>query len=243
MYIMSVNVNIFPVFINDPLNLLEDDRKRHHSLEDLRKRFTCNFYAEGDKVYAYGRTPSELLEMGFRSVVKTPQEIPKTTCRVILEGFCNKLTAVGYNIERLGFRMQAFDVRNPIPLNIKELVLLKGCELRTVYLKDLLTNNLIFGLIIDLKFKLEYERKTCSYFDIRRNISQKYGDAAARSAIREIRVKTGDLTPDGKINLQASKFRYENILSIMKEAGDEIELPTGNKAIVSLQPTPIIIGV
>ena len=243
MSIMSVNINIFPVFINDPLNLLEDDRKRHHSLEDLRKSFTCNFYAEGDKVYAYGRTPPELLEMGFRSVAKPPQEIPKTTCRVILEGLCNRLASVGYNIEWRGFRAQAFDVKNTIPLNIKELMLLKGCELRTVYLKDALTNNLVFGLIIDLKFKLEYEGKACSYFDIRRNISQKYGVVTARDAIREIRVKTGDLTPDGKMNVQSSKFRYENILSIMKEVGDKIELPTGNEARVSLQPTPITIGV
>jgi ribosomal protein S24E len=240
---MSLCVNIFSIFINDQLNLLEDDRKKYHSLEDLRKHFTCNFYAEEDKVYAYGKTSPELSSIGFRPVRKTPQEIPKTTCRIILEGFCNRLASVGYSVEPRGFRMQAFDTKNPIPLNIKELVLLKGCELRTVYLKDVLSNNLVFGLIMDLKFKFEYEGKTSSYSDIRRNISQKYGFTVAQNTIREIRVKTGDLTPAGKVNAQSSKFHYDNILSIIKEVGNKIELPTHNEAIVSLQPTPIIIGV
>lgn len=40
----------------------------------------------------------------------------------------------------------------------------------------------------------------------------KYGEPRAREIIKEIRVKTGYLTPSGKINAQASKFRYENIL-------------------------------
>jgi hypothetical protein len=107
----------------------------------------------------------------------------------------------------------------------------------------MLTNNLVFGLIVDLKFKLGCEGKARSYSDIWKNISQKYGTKIARDVIREIKVKTGDLTPAGKVNAQSSKFRYENIMSIVKEVGERIELPNGNKAILSLQPTPIVIGV
>ncbi|MGB9760310.1 MAG: hypothetical protein ACPLZG_10830 [Thermoproteota archaeon] len=240
---MNVSTNVFPVFIDGSLNLLEDDRRRHPSLEDLRNRFPCNFYAEGDKVYAYGKNSYELEKIGFSTVFKAPQEIPKTTCRIILEGFCNRLLSIGYRIERRGFARQAFDFKNPFSLSIRELTLLKGCEFRTVYLKDMLTNNLVFGLIVDLKFKLGCEGKARSYSDIWKNISQKYGTKIARDVIREIKVKTGDLTPAGKVNAQSSKFRYENIMSIVKEVGERIELPNGNKAILSLQPTPIVIGV
>jgi hypothetical protein len=71
----------------------------------------------------------------------------------------------------------------------------------------------------------------------------KYGEPRAREIIKEIRVKTGDLTPSGKMNAQASKFRYENILSIIEQVGNKIELPDGNEAIISSQPTSIIIEV
>jgi ribosomal protein S24E len=162
---------------------------------------------------------------------------------MILEGFCNKLSLIGFSIERRKFITQAFDVKNPISLSLKELRLLKGCELRTVYLKDMLTNRLVFGIILDLKFKIEYERKVYSYKQIKNIISSKYGEPISREIIREIRVKTGDLTPSGKMNAQASKFRYENILTIMERVGDKIELPDGNEAIISLQPTSIVIEV
>jgi len=243
--ILDINVNIFPVTITNLLKLFEDERKKYQSLRELRERFPCNFYADGDKVYAYGKDALEVTRIGFRAVTKSPDEVPKTTCRMILEGFCNKLYSIGFRIERRKFITQAFDVKNPILLSIKELQvrLLKGCELRTVYLKDMLTNRLVFGIILDLKFKIEYQGEACSYKQIRNIISLKYGEPSAREIIREIRVKTGDLTPSGKMNAQASKFRYENILSIMEKVGDKIELPDGNEAIVSLQPIPIVIEV
>jgi hypothetical protein len=162
---------------------------------------------------------------------------------MILEGFCTRLHSIGYNIERRKFITQAFDARNPIPLSVEGFQLLKGCELRTVYLKDMLTNRLVFGVILDLKFKIEYKGEPCSYADVRSIVSLKYSDAMAKDIIREIRVKTGDLTPRGRMNAQASKFRYENILNIMEQVGDKIELPDGNEAIVSLQPTPVVIEV
>ena len=201
------------------------------------------FLCDGDKVYAYGKEASELVKIGFRATSKDPAEIPRTTCRMILEGFCNRLRLIGYSVEPRRFIMQAFDFKNPISLSVKELRLLKGCEFRTIYLKDVLTNSLVFGLILDLRFKFEYEGESCSYADIRRLISFKYNALRARGVIREIRVKTGDITPSGRMNAQASKFRNENIMGIMKQIGDKIELPDGNEATVSLQPTSINIEV
>ncbi len=225
------------------MKLFEYERKKCPSLKELRERFPCSFYADGEKVYAYGKDASEVTKMGFKEVTKNPIEVPKTACRMILEGFSNRLQSIGYNIERRKFITQAFDARNPIPLSVEGFQLLKGCELRTVYLKDMLTNRLVFGMILDLKFKIEYKGESCSYADVWSIISSKYDDAMAREIVREIRVKTGDLTPSGRMNAQASKFRYENILNIVKQVGDKIKLPDGNEAIISLQPTPVVIEV
>jgi hypothetical protein len=240
---LDINVNIFLVTISNPLKLFEDERKKYPSLKGLREHFSCSFYADGEKVYAYGKGASEVTKIGFKAVTKNPTEVPKITCRMILEGFCNKLYLIGYNIQRKKFMTQAFDVKNPIPLTLEGLCLFKGCEFRTVYLKDMLTNKLVFGIILDLKFKIEYKGEACSYNYIRSIISLRYSDSIAREIIKEIRVKTGDLTPSGKMNAQASKFRYENILSIIEQVGNKIELPDGNEAIVSLQPTSIVIEV
>ncbi|MEM0049776.1 MAG: hypothetical protein QXW39_04485 [Candidatus Bathyarchaeia archaeon] len=236
---MGIFINIFPVYINNPLNLFEGEREKYPSINDLRKRFPCNFYVEGNKIYAYGGNSSDVLKIGFKSVSKYPKEIPKTTCRMILEGFCDKLSSIGYAIESQRFITRAFDIKNPVPLSVKEVLLLNGCEYRTVYLKDILTNTLIFGLIIDLKFKLEFQGNSCSYSGIRKLISEKY-DSMTATIIREIKVKTGDLTPTGKMNAQASQFRYEGIMNIMKQIGDKITLPNGNEAIIATEPTPII---
>jgi len=241
--ILSINVNIFPITISNPLKLFEDERKKYPSLKELREHFPCSFYADGEKVYAYGKDASEVTKIGFKAVTKNPIEVPRTACRMILEGFCNKLRLIGYSIEHKKFITQAFDVKNPIPLSLEGLYLLKGCEFRTVYLKDMLTNRLVFGIILDLKFKIECEGEVCSYEQIKSIISLKYGEPRAREIIKEIRVKTGDLTPSGKMNAQASKFRYENILSIIEQVGNKIELPDGNEAIISSQPTSIIIEV
>jgi len=82
----DIVINIFPVTISNPLKLFEDERKKYQSLKELRENYSCSFYADGEKVYAYGKTASELTKIGFRALTKSPAEIPKTTCRIILEG-------------------------------------------------------------------------------------------------------------------------------------------------------------
>jgi len=238
-----ININLFPVSVKGPLNLYEDERKKYPSLKELRERYSCQFYAYEDKVYAYGNGASELIKYGFKAVYKDPVEVPKITCRIILEGFRDRLRSLGYNTQYRRFIMQAFDTKNPISLSIKEFQVLKGCEARTVYLRNALTSELVFGIIVNLRFKLEFNGNPCSYAEIRKIISLKYNYLKASDIIREIRIKTGDLTPEGKINTQASRFRYENILMIMRQIGEKIKLPDGSEAYISLQPTPIIIEV
>jgi hypothetical protein len=44
----------------------------------------------------------------------------------------------------------------------------------------MLTNRLVFGIILDLKFKIECEGEVCSYEQIKSIISLKYGESRAR---------------------------------------------------------------
>jgi hypothetical protein len=44
----------------------------------------------------------------------------------------------------------------------------------------MLTNRLVFGIILDLKFKIECEVEVCSYEQIKSIISLKYGESRAR---------------------------------------------------------------
>lgn len=240
----GICTNLFLVeFGNEKLNMVEEDRKRYPSLKELRDRISTHVYADGDKVYGCGIDLSELRRIGFKDVVKDVSEIPKTVCRIILDGFSEELASSGFKLEWRRFITQAFDIDNPIALSIPEIRLLKGCEYRTVYLRHPLEGKLVFGLIIDLKFRLEYEGQPSSYYNIRRFISQKYDEWKAREVIREIRVKTGDLTPTGRINTQASRFRYESVLNIVSRVGKELKLPTGDIAILSQKPTNIVIEV
>lgn len=240
----GIYTNLFLVELeSEKLNLVEKDRKTYPSLKELRGRISTHIYADGDKIYGYGRDLSELRRIGFKDVAKDISEIPKTVCRIILDGFSEGLASSGFKVGWHRFITQAFDVDNPIALLTPEIRLLKGCEYRTLYLRHPLENKLVFGLIIDLKFRLEYEGRPSSYYLIKSLISQKYDERKAREIIREIRVKTGDLTPTGGINTQASRFRYESVLNIVGRVGKELKLPTGDIAILSQEPTNIVIEV
>jgi len=240
----GIVANLFRVNLeNEILTLVEDKRSKYPSLKKLRELTKNYIYADGEHVYGFGKDLSDLKKIGFKDVQKNAFEIPKTTCQIILEGFCERLNSLFYKTERYRVRTQAFDIKNPISLSVPEVILLRGCEFRTVYLKDPFENKLVFGVIIDLKFRLECEGKPSSYYEARNVISQKYNTERAREIIREIRVKTGDLTPTGKRNSEASRVRYESILKILTEVGEKLDLPCGNTARLSLEPTSIVIEV
>jgi len=236
--------NLFVVELErEILSLVEDERSKYNSLKELRRQCSSFIYADADKIYGYGKDLSDLKKIGFRDIRINASDIPRTTCRIILDGFCARLNSLFYKVERFTPAAQAFDIKNPIALSLPEIMLLKGCEFRTVFLKHPLEKTLMFGLIVDLKFRLECNGQPSSYFYIRNFVSRKYGDQVAREVIREIRVKTGDLTPTGRRNSEASRIRYETILDIMHKVGGKLELPTGDFASLTLEPVNIVIEV
>jgi len=90
---------------------------------------------------------------------------------------------------------------------------------------------------VDLSVPLELCKLEGSYENIRWFVSQKYGLSMADSVMRRIRNITGDLTPSGKVNLQASRDRLEHITAIVKRTGGAIELPT--RELATMATTPI----
>jgi hypothetical protein len=240
----GIFTNLFVVSLeNEVLSLVEDNRSKYPSLKQLRGQVSSYVYADGDKVYGYGKDLSDLRKLGFKNVQIDASNIPKTTCRIILDAFCERLNSLFYKLERYRPVAQAFDIKNPIVLSVSEIVLLRGCEFRTVFLRHPIENRLVFGLIIDQRFRLECKGQPSSYYSIRNFVTIKYGNEMAKEVMREIRVKTGDLTPLGRRNAEASKIRYENIQNIVHKVGDRIELPTGGVARLAQEPVNIVIGV
>lgn len=240
----GIFANLFVVSLeNEVLSLVEDDRNKYPSLTGLRGQISSLIYADGDKVYGYGKDLSDLKKIGFKDLQTSASNVPKTTCRIILDAFCERLNFLFYKIERYRPVAQAFDIKNPIVLSVPEVILLRGCEFRTVFLRHPMENKLVFGLIIDQRFRLECDGQPSSYYFVRNFIATKYGDEMSREIIREIRVKTGDLTPLGRRNSEASKVRYENVQDIVRKAGEKLELPTGGFAKLAQEPVNIVIGV
>ena len=235
-------VNLFEVKINEEdLILVKEERKKYPSLKELRGKIKkCRVYPFEDKVYGYGKDLSELRDLGFKDVKTIIFNLPQLTCRMILEGFSDNLEYLCYEVEPSKFRNQAFNKENPINLSIKGINLYQGCEFRTTFLMNPLLEKLFFGVILDLKFKLEIGGNSASYQDIWQFVLEKYDSARGSQFVREIKVKTGDLTPHGRRSSEASKFRYEKIIKIINNLKGSFELPNGSMATLIKEPVRVI---
>lgn len=238
-------VNFFQVNLaNEELNLLHCSRDRYSSLDGLREQLRESYvYAEGRFVYGYGDSADELTVHGFTAAKRKIDEVPGLVSRMILEGFMNALSRKGFKIEWHKIRVRAFNPHDAIELSIPEVKIYMGCEVRSTFLATP-EEGLMWGLIIDLKYKYKIasEPETfASFKNIRNFVALKHGHPAARSIIKEIKVKTGDLTPYGKINQEASESRFRSILKIVNSVGEEFTLPNGSKARLSLVPTRVIL--
>jgi len=225
----GVYINLYEVKVNDEdLFLVKEERAKYPSLKELRDKIReCGVYPVKDKIYGYGKDLSELRKVGFIDIKAKVFDLPQLTCKMILDGFSNNLEHSGYKVECFKFRMQAFDIKNPISLSLKEITLYPGCEFGTIFLMNPVNERLIFGIILDLKFKLELNGTPASYRDVRRFISEKYDEVKAYQMIKEIRFNTGDITPYGKRSSESSRFRMEKIKEIIDRVKERFELPNG----------------
>jgi hypothetical protein len=238
----GVYVNIYEVKLdNENLTLVKAVRKNFPKLKNLREKIKkSKVYPLKDQVYGYGDDLSELRELGFRDFKIKTYDVPQLTCSMILDGFADQLERSGFEIESIKFRRRAFDTQKPIQLSLKEIILLQGCEFRTIFLMNPMEETLVFGIILDLKYKFEMNGSPASYYDIRKSVSEKYSSEKATEIIREIRIKTGDLTPYGRRSSESSSFRMEKIRKIVDRVDSDFILQTGVKATLMKEPIRVV---
>ena len=235
-------VNIFPVaFESTHFKVVQIERREYPSLKELRSKLkNSSVYAVEDKVYGFGSNFDELTRLGFIEVEVSTQDIPKLTTLIIKDGISRCAIELGYELE-YGFANRVFDRSNPLPMLIKEVQLFRGFEFRPLYLFDRVGGKVFFSVIIDLRHRLELEEKPSSYDKIKQYVIGKYDEALANQAMLDIKFKTGDLTPFGQRNPEASRFRLEKILEFVKNFST-VTLYDGTKMYLSQEPIRIIGG-
>lgn len=236
-------VNLFPVtFERTHFKVVQIERREYPSLKELRSKLkNSSVYAVENKVYGFGSDFNELTAIGFTEVVVGIQDIPKLTTAIIKDGISKHATIeLGYELE-YGFANRIFDRSNTLPMLVKEVQLFKGFEFRPLYLFDRVQRKILFFVIIDLRHRLELEGKPSSYAEINQYVTSKYGEALAHQVILDIRFKTGDLTPFGQRNPEASRFGLEKILEFVKNFSS-VTLYDGSKMYLSEKPIRIIGG-
>jgi len=233
--------NLFLVEIEDkPLELCVADRNKFQDLRALRESLKkCRVYAYIDKVYGYGEDVTELLDKGFTRTNENIQENPHLVSRLLFEGFGDKLQDdLNFNVEWKRIKARAFDFNNIIKTSCDEVSLVKGYEFRTVFLFDSESEQIVFGLIIDLKHRFQLNNNPISLFGIRRFVLQNYNEETAKKVIRELRTKTGDITPSGSRNEEAARFRYDEIIGFVNKI-NTFNLPTGHSVVLSQNPVHV----
>jgi hypothetical protein len=235
-------VNIFPVaFESTHFKVAQIERRKYPSLKELRPKLkNSSVYAVEDKVYGFGSDFDELTRLDFIEVEVSVQDIPKLTTLIIKDGISRHVIELGYELE-YGFVNRVFDRSNPLHMLINEVQLFNGFEFRPLYLFDRVSGKIFFSVIIDLRHKLELEGKPSSYAKIKQYVIGKYGTTLAYQAMLDIKFKTGDLTPFGQRNPEASRFRLEKILGFVKSFS-RVTLYDGTKMYLSQGPIRIVGG-
>jgi len=232
--------NIFPVELDSTsIDILIAERKNFPDLRLLRSEISKDgietyVYADGDKVYGYGKDLGWLSSKGFASVKINLSEIPRLTGRMILEGFVKKLSDNGFSPIMSKGRSQLFRWNDFKKTSDGMVKVNKGFDIRSLFLFDRRVEELIFGLVIDIIYALR--DKDDNGLNSHEIVS-KYG----RTTFKEVRLIQGDLIPTG-INTEVSRQRFiEEILPFVKHFS-EFLLPCGTEAKLKEEPLRIILG-
>lgn len=235
-------INIFPIsFYDKTANVMITNRSKYSDLCTFREKINpTRVYALDDNIYGYGPEIEKLEKYGFVNETIILEDNPKFTSRLITEGIIDFFNSRGYNANFKKCRYIIIDQKNPITTSIQEVILLRGFEYRTMFFRSAVSGDLIFGLIIDLKYRTLWENEPCNIWKIKYNCQNKYGFEKGESIIREMKVKMGDLTPSFRRNSEAAKKRFNEIVDFVKEI-NTIKLPTGNSIEVHNEPIHVVI--
>jgi len=237
----GIYLNLFKVSFEDtPVELMSAGRNAWPSLKELRKQLReraidADVYAVDDTVYGYGQQQAALTEFGFAPKRHQIGTTPSLAARLILEGFVTSLTAVGYTLE---WSKQGATVyqRNPPLLKLDSgLTLYRGFDIQSLYLNDPELEELFYAVVIDAAFTYRDADDKPLRPDA---VKARFGE----EAFNQLLVKQGDLTPQGKINLEVSRQNFTKLILPFVAQRGRFTLPCGIPATTSLEPIRIVLA-
>jgi len=237
----GVYLNVFPVEVpKEPVHIMRADRSSFSNLRPLRERLREEnkkawVYADKHVVYGYGPDVSFLETEGFEEVSLQLVEAPRLTSRLIVEGLVNALRAEGYEALPRKGRWQVYRPNQFTEVAGGKIRVHRGYDLRSLFWKDTVTDNLTFGLIVDIIWLL---RDTANQPVNTRRLRQEYGYDAI-IAIAQIQ---GECLPNRKINTEVARQRFQEHILPFVQNHLEFALPCGGRAFLLPEPVRVILG-
>lgn len=238
--------NLFEVHVpndnNIPIMIVE--RSNYPDLRTLReeiknKGWDVLVYApvRSKILYGFGKDMQLLSSKGFRQDKINLLDEPHLTAKMIFEAFIKKSQELNFFpfFSKDKGRCRLFNQNEVRTTSDRKVKLYPGYDVRVIFLKDQIENNLVFALIVDVTYTLkDFNDKPLNF----RDIVTKFG----KSTLKEIRQLQNDLIPTG-INKEVSRQRLLEDIVPFVEKFSEIDLPCGGlKGQITPSPTRIILG-
>ena len=232
----SYFTNIYPVdILQDQINIMNISYPSINDFKDFRELYKSkgiSLYRDGETIFGYGNNKELLTKDGFTEKKIELKDYPRLTSRLILEGILTFLENKGYYIH---INLGRSTVFNPALEKITKsgIKVLLGYDIRSIFLKKYMSDDLIFGLIVDIIFNFKDKDGNGINFH---QIKQMFGT----NSVKEIRIIQGDLIPTGR-NLQVGKMRYQQLSDLLTVIND-IEISNETTFKVASKPIPILLG-
>lgn len=238
----GIYVNLFPVEICErEFELMAAPRASFQDLRLLREWIKTEHidvcvYADGKTVYGYGPEKDKLETQGFQRASWQFTDVPRLATRIIIEGLVGKLKSKGYEILPRKGRWRAYHPKQSTEVAERRIRVYRGYDLRAIFWKDIATNNLAFGLIVDVFWLLkDSQGQPLSMSLIRRQ----YGYQAT---IAIAQVQQEYLPGSNKLNTEVARQRFHDHILPFVQIHSAFDLPCGGQARLLGKPVRVILG-
>ena len=238
----GIYLNVFPVKLpEDTLPIMTAPRTLFQDLRPLRQRLDkagtdAWVYADGNLVYGYGPDAASLEAEGFREASLRLVEAPRLATRVIVEGLVNALTAEGYEALPRKGRWQVYHPGQSTEVAGGRIRVHRGYDLRASFWRDIVADQLAFGLIVDIIWAL---RDNANQPLNMRQIRQQYG---YRATIAIGQVQGEYLPHSSRLNTEVARQRFQKHILPFVQNHSEFDLPCGGRARLFPEPIRVILG-
>lgn len=238
----GIYLNVFPVKVPEELvQIMTASRASFQDLRSLRQRLAeagknAWVYADGDTVYGYGPDAACLESQGFRKALLRLTEVPRLATRMIIEGLVSVLKQEGYEILPRKGRQQVYHPEEFTWAVRRKVRVHQGYELRTLFWKDIHTDQLAFGLIVDIFWALRDDKNQPLSM---RQIRQQYG---YNVTITIGQIQREYLAGSSKFNTEVARQRFHDHILPFVQSHSEFELPCGGRACLLPEPIRVILG-